>query len=105
MPKTRNINQVIEQAMADPTRRANIERERREAVAEIVAFSLAELRRAREITQVELARALGVGQPAVSGLERSADPLLSTLRDFIEGLGGHLELTAVFDGERFPLKA
>ena len=28
---------------------------------------------------------------------------LSTLRSYIEALGGHLEISAVFDGERFPV--
>jgi len=104
MPKTKNINALIDQALADPTRRANIERERQEAIAEIVAFSLAELRKARHITQVELARSLGCGQPSVSGIEHSGDPLLSSLRQYIEALGGRLEVSAVFDGERVDLK-
>ncbi len=103
MPKTRNINEELDAVLADPKRRANIERERREAVTEIVLHSLSELRRTRQITQVELARFLGCGQPSISSLEHSEDPKLSSLREYVEALGGRLEITAVFEDERFPL--
>jgi DNA-binding phage protein len=99
----KRIDNLTDPVLADPKRRANVERERREALGEIIAYNLAELRRAREVTQVEVARALRRGQPAVSALEHSADPHLSTLREYIEAIGGHLEITAVFDGERIPL--
>jgi predicted XRE-type DNA-binding protein len=62
---------------------------------------LAEVRKERNVTQVEIARRLGVGQPRISQLERG-DPNrveLSTLRAYIEALGGHLEVSATF-GER-----
>ena len=58
----------------------------------------------RHITQEELAAALGVRQPSVSRLEHGDDAKLSTLRAYVEALGGRLELAAVFDDdERFPL--
>ncbi len=76
----------------------------RELVAEIVEYHLAELRQLRQVTQVELARQLGISQPGLSAIEKRGDVQLSTLRDFVRGLGGHLELTAVFDGDfRVPL--
>lgn len=84
-------------------RRAAYKQSRQEAVAEIVAYNLAELRKLRSITQVELARHLGVAQPTLSGLERRSDVQLSTLRDYIEGLGGHLEVSAIFDDIRVPV--
>lgn len=84
-------------------RRAAYEQGRQEAVAEIVAYNLSELRKLRSITQVELARHLGVAQPTLSGLERRSDVQLSTLRDYIEGLGGHLEVSAIFDDIRVPV--
>ncbi len=84
-------------------RRAAYEDGRREAVADIVACNLAELRKLRSVTQVELARQLGVAQPSLSGLERRADVQLSTLRDYIEGLGGQLEISAVFDDIKVPV--
>lgn len=58
--------------------------------------SLSRLREACGITQVELARRLGVQQAAVSKLERRPDLHLSTLRSLIAALGGHLEVRAVF---------
>jgi DNA-binding XRE family transcriptional regulator len=57
---------------------------------------LAELRRAREQSQEELARALRVNQPAVAKLEKRTDMYVSNLRRYIEGLGGSLEITARF---------
>jgi transcriptional regulator with XRE-family HTH domain len=84
-------------------RRAAYEQGRQEVVAEIVAYNLAELRKLRSVTQVELARQLGVAQPTLSGLERRSDFQLSTLRDYIEALGGHLEISAIFDDIRVPM--
>jgi transcriptional regulator with XRE-family HTH domain len=59
-------------------------------------MALHELRQARERSQQELARELGVGQPAVAKLERRADMYVSNLRRYIEALGGSLEITARF---------
>lgn len=84
-------------------RRAAYEEGRREVVAEIIAYNLAELRKLRSITQVELARQLGIAQPTLSGMERRSDFQLSTLRDYVEGLGGHLEVSAIFDDIRVPV--
>lgn len=63
------------------------------------AMGLAMLRRAANFTQVELAEQLGVGQAAIAKLERRPDLLLSTLRGYIRGLGGHARLVVDFDGE------
>ena len=83
--------------------RATYERERKEALAEIVSYTLGELRKLRAVTQAELAHRLGVTQPSLSGVERRTDVQLSTLRDYVEGLGGHLEVTAVFDDVSVPV--
>lgn len=80
-----------------PERRAAYEHGCTEALGEIVAHNLAELRKMRSVTQLELARHLGVAQPSLSGLEGRSDVQLSTLRDYIEALGGHLEVNAIFD--------
>ena len=58
--------------------------------------SLKELRQAVEQTQEDLATALGVGQDTISRLEKRSDMLLSTLRRYIESMGGKLELVAQF---------
>lgn len=71
-------------------RRAKIERRAQELA------SLKDLRQAVQKTQVDLAQALGVGQDTISRLEQRSDMLLSTLRRYIEGMGGKLELVAQF---------
>jgi len=59
-------------------------------------MALDELREAREMTQVHLAKVLGVNQAAVSKLERRADMYVSTLHDFVKAMGGELKITARF---------
>ncbi len=56
----------------------------------LVQLQLAELRQARLKTQVEVAQAMDTQQSAVSKLERREDMYLSTLREYIEALGGEL---------------
>jgi DNA-binding XRE family transcriptional regulator len=63
---------------------------------ELSRLPLAELRKARELTQVKLAEVLQVNQGAVSKLEQRSDMYLSTLRSYVEALGGHLDIRAVF---------
>jgi DNA-binding XRE family transcriptional regulator len=77
-------------------------RAKREAIAartkELLAeeMSLRDLRRAHELTQERVAESLGIGQEGVSRLEKRADLLLSTLRGYIESMGGRLRLVADF---------
>jgi DNA-binding XRE family transcriptional regulator len=70
-------------------------RQRIEARAMELA-TLKDLRLAAEKTQEQLAAALGVGQDAISRLEKRSDMLLSTLRQYVESMGGKLELVAQF---------
>ena len=60
--------------------------------------TLRQLRKAREQSQEELGRTLGVKQAAVSKLERRTDMYISTLRGLIEAMGGTLEIVARFPG-------
>jgi transcriptional regulator with XRE-family HTH domain len=62
----------------------------------LAELPLQELRHARELTQATLAEALDCGQDEVSKLERRADMLVSTLRRYIEAMGGSLEIIAKF---------
>jgi transcriptional regulator with XRE-family HTH domain len=57
---------------------------------------LAELRRARGLSQKTLAGILHVDQASISKLERRADMYISTLRSHIEAMGGELEIIARF---------
>jgi transcriptional regulator with XRE-family HTH domain len=58
--------------------------------------TLKDLRQAAQQTQEQLAATLGVGQDTISRLERRSDMLLSTLRHYVESMGGKLELVAQF---------
>ena len=60
-------------------------------------MSLDQLRAARSLTQENLSSVLGVNLSAISKLERRADMYISTLRSYIEAMGGQLEIRAVFD--------
>jgi len=85
---------------ADPSRRARVD-ERKHAMRDVLA--LAALRASREVTQEGLADALGVSQPNISRIEHQDDAYLSTLRSYVEALGGRLEVRAVFDDQTVEL--
>ena len=59
-------------------------------------MTLRELRKARKLTQVRLAKTLKINQDCVSRLEKRSDLLLSTLRKAVEAMGGTLSLVAEF---------
>ena len=90
----RSLDQVI--ASLPAKRRAKIEQRANELA------TLKDLRQAVERTQVELAARLGVGQDTVSRIERRSDILLSTLRRYVEAMGGELQLVVRFP-KRSPL--
>jgi len=66
------------------------------AEALLVEMQLQELRKARNVTQVEVAKAMSVEQAAVSKMERRDDMYVSTLREYVKALGGELKLVASF---------
>jgi transcriptional regulator with XRE-family HTH domain len=78
---------------------------KQEAEAELKRIGFDKLRLARQQTQVALAERLDIPQNAVSRMERRTDLLLSTLRGYVEGLGGKLELRAVFPDGEFVLES
>jgi transcriptional regulator with XRE-family HTH domain len=65
-------------------------------------MTLRELRHARKLTQVSVAKALGITQDGVSRLEKRSDILLSTLRKTVQVMGGNLSLVAEFP-DRAPV--
>ncbi len=80
-----------------PERRQRIEALKGEMLAEM---PLHELRRARALTQRDLANMLRVNQPAISKLEQRTDVYVSSLRAYIEAVGGKLKIVAEFpEGE------
>jgi transcriptional regulator with XRE-family HTH domain len=72
--------------------------------AQLIAeeMTLRELRHARKLTQVRMAKAIGITQDNVSRLEKRSDLLLSTLRKTIKAMGGKLSLVAEFP-DRAPV--
>jgi DNA-binding Xre family transcriptional regulator len=88
-------------------RRIKSEQDEKDVAAErrLLEFEVAlnELRRRRSLSQASLAEALGVTQENVSRIERQGDIALSTLDRYIAGLGGKLEIRAVFEDEDVKL--
>lgn len=76
------------------TQRKKVEARAAALIAE--EMTLRELRRARKLTQVRIAKKLGITQDSVSRLETRGDLLLSTLRRTVEAMGGSLSLIAEF---------
>jgi transcriptional regulator with XRE-family HTH domain len=91
-----NLEQVL--AEMDPERRARIEARAEELNEEYL--TLQELRKAHKMTQVNLAAALGVEQAHISRMEKRSDLLLSTLRSYVEAMGGTLRLVAEFPNHK-----
>ena len=91
---------LVNKLEATPEGRAALDNERQIMSAKA---TLTDLRHARGVTQEELARAWEVSQENVSRVEREKDVYLSTLRAYIEALGGRLELTAVFPDQAITL--
>jgi DNA-binding XRE family transcriptional regulator len=62
--------------------------------AELIAeeLTLREIRRARMLTQARLSKKLKIGQEGVSRIEKRSDLYISTLRSYVEGVGGKLKL-------------
>ena len=80
-----------------PSALRRIDDMKRDLLAEM---PLHELRRARALTQQDMAKMLKVNQPAVSKLEQRADMYVSSLRSYVEAVGGQLKIVAEFpEGE------
>lgn len=63
-------------------------------------MTLYQLREARSLTQVKLAQVLDINQGAVSRMEKRTDMYVSTLRSYIQAMGGQLQVKAIFpEGE------
>ncbi len=80
----------------------------RQARAELAKEHLeANLRAVREMagkTQVEVAREAGISQAELSRNESAGDHLVSTLRRYVEALGGELEILARFGDKTVKLR-
>jgi DNA-binding XRE family transcriptional regulator len=88
----RTLDQVIGDLPTDQ------QQEIAERAALLIAneVTLRDLRKAHELTQARMAEALHISQDGVSRIEKRSDFLLSTLRSYIEAMGGKLRLVAEF---------
>jgi len=59
-------------------------------------LNLRELRRQQKLTQARLSKKLKIGQEGISRIEKRTDLYLSTLRSYVEGVGGKLSLVVEF---------
>ena len=89
---TISLEEVIASLPED--RRRRIEARGAELIAE--ELNLREMRRLRKLTQARLSRKLKIGQEGVSRIEKRSDLYLSTLRGYVEGVGGKLSLIVEF---------
>ncbi len=98
--KGRKENKIMARTMDDviaslpKERQKRIKKRSKELVEEYMA--LQEIRKARELTQKDVAKKLKISQDGVSRLEQRSDVMLSTLRKYVEAMGGSLNLVVQF---------
>jgi DNA-binding XRE family transcriptional regulator len=97
MAKSRTRKWSTLKSSMNPAARARVDARVR---ATLATLPLNEIRKAIGLTQVELAESLEVGQGSVSKIEHQADMYISTLRKYVNALGGELHLTAEFPDGR-----
>jgi DNA-binding XRE family transcriptional regulator len=88
----RTLNDVMNKL--PPARRKKVDARAKELISE--ELTLRNIRKAQKLTQEQMAKALNVGQDSISRLEKRSDMMLSTMRGYIEAMGGSLELVAQF---------
>jgi predicted transcriptional regulator len=88
-----NLNDYIEQRGITEQQMVHA---RSEVLACIDAYALREARKACNITQVELAKSMGVSQNRISRIENGDMSAMSVraLKSYIEALGGSLKIDA-----------
>ena len=89
------------EAKLPPRRRAHIDRM---AAMLRKEMDLTQLRIARELSQAEMGERLKVEQPAIAKLEKRTDMYVSTLRRFVEAVGGKLEIVARFPHHKVRIR-
>ncbi|WP_237703834.1 XRE family transcriptional regulator [Rhodospirillum rubrum] len=68
-------------------------------------MDLAEVRRAMKLSQEEIGQTLQINQGSVAKIEKRADMYVSTLRRFIEAMGGELEIIARFPDHSVKIRS
>jgi DNA-binding XRE family transcriptional regulator len=102
MTKTKPFSQLTGSIENAPARMASVEQYER--TMEMI-LALGELRAKWHMTQQELARELNVSQANISKIEHKDDIYLSTLQNYVSGLGGRLEINVVFPDQKISLVA
>ena len=90
------MGKTIDQKLQDfsETRQKKIREQADRLIADYL--TLQDLRKARKLTQVQLAKTLGKKQVTIAQMEKRGDLLLSTLRGYVEAMGGKLNLIVEF---------
>ena len=99
-------NEHLDRLLGDPQIAADVAQAHAEAeeMDRVYAMNLAMIRKAAQLTQVEVAKRLGVGQAAVSRMENRGDMLLSTLYDYLTATGADAaSIVVVVHGQRIEL--
>jgi predicted transcriptional regulator len=91
----------LKQSRLSPEAEARV---RARVEAQMGELTLKAMRQELELTQTEVSRSADMTQSELSRLESRTDHLTSTLRRYVEALGGKLEITAVFGDRRVKLK-
>jgi DNA-binding transcriptional regulator YiaG len=99
-------NERLDQLLADSQLAADVADAHADAegMDRVYAMNLAMIRKAAQMTQVEVARKLGVGQGVVSRLEHRDDMLLSTLYDYLMATGAEgAGIIVIVHGQRIEI--
>lgn len=84
----------IDPTWDEPERAARRGQLREQMLASVSGAQLAEIRKQLGITQTQLAEAAGLSQARISQIENGESTNLETLRAYVTGLGGHLDVVA-----------
>jgi DNA-binding XRE family transcriptional regulator len=86
--------QAADPAWDAPDRQARRAQMREQMLASISGSQLAEIRKQLGLTQTQLAEASGLSQARISQIENGTATSLESLRAYVTGLGGHLDIVA-----------
>jgi predicted XRE-type DNA-binding protein len=96
---TKNFNTLRDRM--SPDRRARVETR---VAKTLERMALHELRRARRLNQASVASGMETAQSEISKIENRTDMHISTLQQYVEALGGRLEMQAVFPDKTVQLE-
>ena len=99
---TERVEATRQRVLADSPEAAEVEAIAYAAISTRVQ-TLRAIRRARGLTQSQISAQLEISQAEVSRMERRSNLQLTTLARFIEAIGGHLRITAVFDEQEVEI--